>query len=63
MKLGADNSHTAGDFPLTDMKIEQPLFKDTDELRGRRPENVMMDDYELPKYEHDNVPDPRTRTR
>ena len=42
MALGVDAHHGAGDFALTDMK----------EKVGRRPENVAMDDYELPKYVH-----------
>jgi hypothetical protein len=43
MALGADDEHTQGDFPLTTMKISNPQFRETDELNGRRPENVAMD--------------------
>ncbi|GMH63790.1 hypothetical protein TL16_g03801 [Triparma laevis f. inornata] len=56
--LGVDDVHRKEDFALTSMKINNPSAGGG----GRRPENVAMDDYELPKYKHDDIKDTISRS-
>ena len=62
MALGMDDDHKMSDFPLSKMKLENPAIAGGEPPeKSRRPENVAMDSYELPKYLHDNKADPSSR--